>query len=207
MTDNRSEVMKMKIDQAFISLIKNQIKKEGCDKTVKGVVTNMGDGVCSVDINGVNFKIKTNYIYEAGQTVSVVCSGNEMRIREDANVINVEKGGTGKKSFTSGSNLIGNGSSSIKEYTALEVSNDLGIIIPEDHIIEESTSGTWEIRQRASGRVEVMGKALNVENNTTTQWGSIYYATSAIQLPQILQNAAIKNIQITSASAILFFVL
>ena len=103
--------------------------------------------------------------------------------------------------------LIGNGSSSIKEYTALEVSNDLGIIIPEDHIIEESTSGTWEIRQRASGKVEVMGKALNVENNTITQWGSIYYATSAIQLPQILQNAAIKNIQITSASAILFFVL
>ena len=58
--------------------------------------------------------------------------------------LKVSFGGTGQTSFAKGSYLVGNGSENIGEYTSLEVRQDLGIIIPEDHITEKGVSGQWE---------------------------------------------------------------
>lgn len=117
--------------------------------------------------------------------------------------LSVVYGGTGKNFFTEGSYLVGNGDNTISEKTIAQLINDLGI---QDYIIQKEESGAWEVIQWASGEIQISSK-IQVENNTTSQWGSIYYGLSKITLPTIVQNTTIKNIQVTPASAILFFVM
>lgn len=120
--------------------------------------------------------------------------------------LKVSFGGTGQTSFAKGSYLVGNGSENIGEYSSLEVRQDLGIIIPEDHITEKGVSGQWEYTKWQSGKIE-LNAVLSANVSTSDLWASgIYYGSASFDLPEVFSAAEDIFSLVSPASVVLCWV-